>query len=41
MGSIAVVKPCPKRGGINTRVGIVIGEGIRASSSVYNGEVCK
>ena len=50
-GSIAVVKACPKIGGINTGVGIVFKEGIRplfsralfskASSGVYSGKVCE
>jgi hypothetical protein len=41
MGSVATVRACPKTGSINTGVGITIKEGIRASSSIYSGGVCK
>jgi len=41
MGGIAVAGACPKTGGINTGVGIAIGEGIGALSGVYSGGVCK
>jgi len=40
-GSIAVVRAYPETGGINARVGIAIGEGIRALSGVYSGGVYK
>jgi len=44
--SIAAVGACPKIGGIDTGVGIALGEGIGvlsggASSSVYSGGVCE
>ena len=32
MGGIAIVRACPKIGSINTRVGIVVREGIGALS---------
>ena len=41
MGSIAVVGACPKIGGINTRVGIAVKEGIGALSGIYSGGVCE
>ena len=41
MGSIAIVKACPKIGSINTRVGIAVRAGIGALSSVYSGGVCE
>jgi len=39
MGGIAVVGACPETGGINARVGIAVGESIRALSGVYSGGV--
>ena len=41
MGNIAAVGACPKTGGINAGVGIAVGEGIGALSSVYSGGVCE
>jgi hypothetical protein len=41
MGSVAVVKACPKTGGINARVGIAVKEGIRALSGIYSRGVYK
>ena len=41
MGSVAIVRACPKIGSINTKVGITIRESIRALSSVYSREVYK
>jgi hypothetical protein len=41
MGGVAVVGACPETGGINAKVGIAVGEGIRASSGIYSGGVYK
>ena len=51
MGGVAIVRACPKIGGINTGVGIALKEGIRllfnkalfsgALSSIYSGGVYK
>jgi len=41
MGSIVIVRACPKIGGINIRVGIAVKEGIGALSSVYSRGVYK
>ena len=41
MGSIAIIKACPKIGSINTRVGIAVREGIGALSSIYSKGVYK
>ena len=41
MGGVAAVGTCPEIGGINTRVGITVKEGIEALPSVYSRRVCK
>ena len=41
MGSIAIVGAYPKIGGINTKVGIAVREGIKALSGVYSRGVYK
>ena len=41
MGSIAIVGACPKIGGINTKVGIAVREGIGALFGVQSKGVCK
>jgi len=41
IGGIAVVRAYPETGGINTRVGIAVREGIGALSSIYSGGVCE